>query len=384
VPAPTAIVLAAGASSRMGALKPLLDLEGRSVLARAVGAFTGAGVEDVVVVTGHRGAEVAAAASALGARPVANPHFEDGMFSSVQAGAAAVPEGRRFFLLPVDCPLVRPETVGRVARTAEATGAAGVVPVHDGRAGHPPLLGPELRSELLAARPTGGLRELLAARRERIVNLEVDDPGVLHDADTPGELEALRRAARREELPSRERCFELLAAQGASPALVAHAKAVAAVATALAAALNERCQYLCRPLVEAAALLHDVARAEPQHAHAGAGLLDGLGYPRLAPLVRVHMHLGEAEDGPLDEAQDGPLDEAQVVYLADKLVLGDRLVSLEERFADRLRCVGDDPAARDAVLARRAEAQRVLDKAEDVLSAPVASVIAGVAVRRRD
>ena len=83
-----------------------------TLLARAVGVFMSVGIDDVVVVTGHRGDEVAAAAEALGARPVPNPRFDDGMYTSVQAGAAAVGEGRRFFLLPVDCPLVRPRPPG--------------------------------------------------------------------------------------------------------------------------------------------------------------------------------------------------------------------------------------------------------------------------------
>ena len=157
----SAIILAAGYSSRMGSLKPLLDLGGRTLLARAVGAFASIGVEDVVVVTGHRGDEVAAAAEELGARPVENPRFDAGMYTSVQAGAAAVAEGRRFFLLPVDCPLARPETIGRLARAGAAARAEVTLPVHGGIPGHPPLLAPALRGEILGSEPSGGLRELL-------------------------------------------------------------------------------------------------------------------------------------------------------------------------------------------------------------------------------
>jgi molybdenum cofactor cytidylyltransferase len=369
VDAPTAIVLAAGASSRMGSCKALLSAGGRTLLARAVGAFVAVGVRDVVVVTGSHGDEVAAAAVRLGARPAPNPHHQAGMFTSVQAGAAAVPEGRRFFLLPVDLPLVRPETVGRLARAADVSEAAVVLPVHDGVPGHPPLLGPELRAEILAARPAGGLRELLLSRPERALRVPVDDPGVLQDADTPRDLAALDDRARREELPSELRCLELLRERGAGPGLIAHAAAVAAVAASLAAALNERRQYLLVPLVKAAALLHDVARAEPQHAAAGAALLEQLGYARLAPVVRSHMELGDAADGALDEAQ--------VVYLADKLVRGDRYTGLEVRFAERLERDGRDPAAREAILARRDEACRVEASIEAVLGRPLREVAAG-------
>jgi molybdenum cofactor cytidylyltransferase len=357
----SAIVLAAGHSSRMGELKPLLSLGGRTLLERAVAVFTSVGIDDVVVVTGHRGDEVAAVAGALGARPVANPRYDDGMYTSVQTGAAAVAEDRRFFLLPVDCPLVRPETAGRVARAGAAAGAEVALPAHAGRTGHPPLLAPVLRAAILAAEPAGGLRELLAGRPQ--LRVEVDDPGVLHDVDTRADFEALRAAAAAEDLPSERRCLELLREGRGDEARVAHCAAVASVAAALTAALNERHQCLCAPLVVAAALLHDVARDEPRHAEAGADLLQRLGYARLAPLVRGHMRLG----APLADQ----LDEAQIVYLADKLVLGDRVVTLDERFGARLQQVAADPDAWEGVLARLAEARGVQARVEQALGRPL-------------
>ena len=360
---PTAIVLAAGYSSRMGELKPLADLNGRTLLARAVETFTTIGVEDVVVVTGHRGDEVAAAAEALGARPVPNPRFDDGMYTSVQAGAARVGEGRRFFLLPVDCPLVRPETAGRLARAGSAEGAAVVLPVHGGIPGHPPLLAPQVRDEILAGEPAGGLRELLTGRPEPALRVDVDDPGALYDADTSGDLDHLRRLAVAEELPSERRCLELLHGAGLGEERVAHSVAVAAIAAALTAALDERGQCLCVPLVVAAALLHDVARAEARHGDAGADLLEGLGYARVARIVRRHMRLGEALGDDLDETQ--------VVFLADKLVQDDRLVGVDERFAVRLERHAGDPEALEGVRARLEEAHAVQARVEAALGRPL-------------
>ena len=359
----SAIVLAAGYSSRMESLKPLLDLGGRTLLARAVGAFKSIGVDDVIVVTGHRGEEVTTAAEALGARPVKNPRFDDGMYTSVQAGAAAVPKGRRFFLLPVDCPLARPESIGRLARAAVAAGAQVALPVYGGIPGHPPLLAPELRGEILIREPPGGLRELLTGRREPALRMDVDDPGVLRDADTPDDLDALRAAAASEDLPSERRCLELLEENGATERRIAHSEAVAAVAAALSAALNERQQCLCVPLVVAAALLHDVARAEPRHAEAGAALLERLGYPRVAGVVRHHMSLATAAGDDLDETQ--------VVFLADKLVQDERLVGLDERFAVRLARHAGDASALEAVRARREGARLVQARVEAAIGRPL-------------
>jgi molybdenum cofactor cytidylyltransferase len=354
----SAIVLAAGYSSRMGGLKPLLDLGGRTLLQRAVGAFTAVGIDDVIVVTGHRGEEVGAAAEELGARAVANPRYDDGMYTSVQAGVAALESSRRFFLLPVDCPLVRPETVGRLARASFSADSDVVVPVRRGVTGHPPLLAAVLHDEIGAADPPGGLRELLAEHAGRTALVDVADPGVTMDADTAEDLVRLREAAVHEDLPGEGRCVEILYEHGASAALVAHADAVTSVAAALAMALNERDQFLCVPLVISAALLHDIARGRPRHAEAGADQLSRLGYPRVAALVRRHMRLNDPPGGALDEAH--------VVYLADKLVQDDRLVTVDERFAARLARFGD-AGAREGVLARRGEAERVLHRVEAVL-----------------
>ena len=292
---------------------------------------------DVVVVTGHRGDEVAAAAEALGARPVPNPRFDDGMYTSVQAGAAAVGEGRRFFLLPVDCPLVRPETVGRLARAGAAAGADVALPVLRRRAGHPPLLGPALRAEILAGEPAGGLRELLAGRPRAAAPRRRGRPASLHDADVPGDLERLRGAGgdRGSALgaPLPTSCSSTTASHRDR---IAHSGPSPPSPPRSTAALNERGQCLCVPLVVAAALLHDVARAEPRHGDAGAGAARA---PRLRarrPLVRRHMRLGDAAGDDLDETQ--------VVYLADKLVQDDRIVGVDARFAVRLARYAGDPS----------------------------------------
>ena len=365
-----AVVLAAGSSSRMGAFKPLLEIEGRTLLERAVSVFTSAGVRDVVVVAGHRRDEVAAAAARAGARVITNPGYDQGMFSSLRMGVLGLdPSVTRFFVLPADVPLVRPETIGRLLRQGRAArGAAAVVyPLSGGVEGHPPLLDGALRAEIRAADPPGGLRELLLGHAAASAVVEVDDPGVLLDADTPEDLARIRGMAAREGLPDAGRCLTLLAEQGVPRARIDHSLIVTAVATALGSALNERRQYLIAPLVTAGALLHDVAREQPRHAEAGAALLESLGYPRVAAVVRPHVHLGRRAD-------DEP-DEAQVVYLADKLVQGSSVVGLDARFAARLDRLAGDPAARAAVLERKDEAVRVLRRVEQVLGAPVDEVL---------
>lgn len=370
-----AIVLAAGRSSRMHELKPLLEAGGRTLVERAVGAFTAVGVDDVVVVTGHRGDEVAPVAIRAGASVSPNPRFDEGMYSSVRSGVAALHPGvSRFFLLPADVPLVRPETVGRLARSVwsaaraagVAAGPAVVYPAYHESTGHPPLISAKLREEIVGGDPPGGLRELLMRHVASSLLVEVDDPGVLPDADTQDDLTRIRALAAGEDLPDEARCLELLRELGTPHAVVSHSRAVAAVAAALAAALNERGQHLCAPLVAAGALLHDAARDQSRHAEAGADVLEGLGYSRVAAVVRRHMALGD--DG-------GDVGEVQVVYLADKLVAGVRLAGIDERFAARLERFARYPAALAGATARKQEAEGVLARVESVLGRSIGGVM---------
>ena len=354
-----AIVLAAGFSSRLPAFKPLVELDGCTFLERAVRAFSDVDITSVLVVTGHRGAEVALASEALAARPVHNERYAQGMYASVQAGVAALPsEVSRFFVLPVDCALVLPETIGRLTRAAWETDADVVYPEAGGTRGHPPLVDAKLRAEILGQEPPGGLRALLQTHAERSLCVRVTDPGVLFDADTAADLSQALPLARAADLPGESLCSAILKERGVPARVVAHSRAVRAVAGGLAKALNERGWHLCLPLVAAAALLHDVARGEPSHAEAGAALLTSLGYPRVAAVVRSHMDLGQS---------GGDVGEAEVVYLADKLVLDDRVVSLEERFSRRAHELAGDAQALTAAHARRTAAFAVRRRVEQVL-----------------
>lgn len=366
-----AVVLAAGRSARMGELKPLVDLEGRTLLERAVASFTIAGVDDVIVVAGHRRDEVAAVGSRAGARVVTNPEYDHGMFSSLRIGVQMLDlDVTRFFVLPADVPLVRPETIGRLIRQGRVAsgGAAEVVyPLWDGAEGHPPLVAGALRAEIRVADPPGGLRELLVSHAAASAVVDVDDPGVLLDADTPEDLARVRELAAGEGLPDEAVCLRLLAEHGVARARIGHSLVVSAVASALTRALNARRQHLVTPLVTAGALLHDIAREQPRHADAGADLLEHLGYRRVAAVVRPHVRLGE-------RATDEP-DEAQVVYLADKLVQGTRVVGLDARFAARFERYAGDEAALAAVRARKEEAQGVLRRVEQALGEAVDEVL---------
>ncbi|MCB2184965.1 MAG: NTP transferase domain-containing protein [Deltaproteobacteria bacterium] len=369
-PKAAAIILAAGLSSRLGQFKPLLELAGRPLLARAVEMFRAAGVRDLQVVTGHRGEEVAAAAAGLGIRAVANPAPERGMLSSVQTGLAALPpppEGPvAFFLLPVDIPLVRPATVRALWDAWQADAAASpcgcLAPAFGGESGHPPLIAARLREAILGWDGPRGLEGCLAARGAPPRLVEVADQGILWDMDTPADLARLRDLAPGRALPSRVEGLALLTRVRQAPAcLVDHGRAAALVALALARAVNPGLAAAGRPpldlgLVAGAALLHDLARGLPDHARTGAEMLTRAGFAALAPLVAAHMDLGPGERGPLDETR--------LIYLADKLVEGCQGVGLAEKFQKKSAKLAGDPAALAALARRREQAFRVAEQVE--------------------
>jgi len=388
-----AIVLAAGRSSRMGELKPLLPLGDGTVLGRTVGAFLEAGVTDLRVVVGWRAAEVAAAASDLGVVAVTNRDWSRGMFSSVATGVAALgADVEAFLLLPADCALVRAETIGRLARAALAAPAPVTYPLFEGRRGHPPLIARDALPGDLTREPPDGLRGLLARLDGVAREVGVDDAGVLVDLDEPDDYRRAREYVAGENIPGAARCLEMLREAAAPAAVVAHSRAVACVATALAVRLNACGLHLNARLVEAAGLLHDIARTQPDHARAGAVLLGDLGYRRVAAVTARHMDLQPEVEGETGLAQ-GPVTasrralgggepsgepplpgEAEVLYLADKLVSGTEAVGLSERVAARLSDLPADSAAAARARERMGRAQALARVVETLIGEPVETV----------
>jgi CTP:molybdopterin cytidylyltransferase MocA len=195
------LVTAAGLSSRMGAFKPLLPLEGRTVIETTVDSLLAAGADTVVIVVGYRGAELEQLLQTqYGARVTVTwnrDYTQTDMLQSVQIGCRALPSCDGFFLLPGDMPLVRQDTVRAVRQTWETGRFDVVFPTRNGRRKHPPLISAQLIPEILDFSGAGGLRQLWALHEDRIGAVPVDDLGVELDLDTPEDyrtcLEQLER-----------------------------------------------------------------------------------------------------------------------------------------------------------------------------------------------
>ncbi len=190
-----AVVLAAGRSRRMGAAnKLLLEVDGTPMVRRVVEAILASRARPVIVVTGFERARVEAALAHLPVTFVHNPDHEAGMATSLRAGIAAVPPDRDgAFICLGDMPrLSAPilETLMDAFHPEE--GRAIVVPVHRGRRGHPVLFARAFFAEMARLEGDVGARTILARHPEAVVEVEVEDPAVLLDVDTPEALAAIR------------------------------------------------------------------------------------------------------------------------------------------------------------------------------------------------
>jgi molybdenum cofactor cytidylyltransferase len=186
----SAIILAAGLSSRMGAFKPLLTLRGRLLIEVVISLFRAAEIADIVVVVGYEAGKIIPILEQQAVRWVVNEDYAGEMFSSVQIGVQTLPDDcGAFFLSPGDMPLVTPATLKKLV-TAYREGKMDVYhPCHGQRRGHPPLISTALIPSILAFRAPGGMGALLSCYRETSLNVACDDPGILLDLDTPEDYE---------------------------------------------------------------------------------------------------------------------------------------------------------------------------------------------------
>jgi CTP:molybdopterin cytidylyltransferase MocA len=190
----SALILCAGRSSRMGAFKPLLPLGEETLIERAIRLFRGAGVADVTAVLGYQAEWVLPLLERHGVRPVLNDRYDEGMFSSLRVGVGSINQGcRAFFLLPVDIPFVRPETLLSLMDAFREGENDVCRPCFRGRYGHPPLIATALIPAIGEFDGMGGLRTLLARYRGRTADVAVEDPGILLDVDTRDDYEGARK-----------------------------------------------------------------------------------------------------------------------------------------------------------------------------------------------
>jgi CTP:molybdopterin cytidylyltransferase MocA len=188
------LILAAGMSSRMGQQKALLTIGGETIIERLVSVFHQNDVK-VFIVTGYHGQYIVQALKNQEVTVVENPNYELGMFTSVQAGVRALqPAIEAFFVMPVDIPLVKSETIKSLINEHNQNPGKIIYPVFGGTRGHPPLIPGNLVTVIVNWSKDGNLRDVLISYSNPALEVEVNDKGILIDIDTLEDYESLLKS----------------------------------------------------------------------------------------------------------------------------------------------------------------------------------------------
>lgn len=186
------IILAAGYSSRMGEFKPLLKINNRTFIEELVLTYKNAGVENIVIVTGHKHELIENVFKDKKiAKLVFNKNYDHGMYSSILTGLDSIDSSvyDSFFVNPVDCPLVESKTVEQLIKVFNNSDRDVVYPMYNGRRGHPPIISLRLKDYLLNYNGDNGLRGALREVSENPYELTVKDSYILDDIDNKQEYE---------------------------------------------------------------------------------------------------------------------------------------------------------------------------------------------------
>ena len=190
----SAVVLAAGKSTRMGFCKQLLKIGDRRMIEQVVGNVCTSRVDESIVVLGFMADEIAEKLPKEQVKIVVNPSYEKGMSTSLKAGLNAVDgETDAVIFVLSDQPFVKPFIINKLIDDYERTGAPIVVPTYKGKRGNPVLFDMSLRDELMDIQGDVGGRSIIKKYRKEVRKIEVDSPFILMGIDTKEDLEVLER-----------------------------------------------------------------------------------------------------------------------------------------------------------------------------------------------
>lgn len=353
-----AVIIAAGYSSRMNGFKPLLKFGNETAVENVVITYEQAGVDQIILVLGHRAEEIKALFENKAIRCVINENFDQGMYTSIVKGIKETNDTiDGFFIHPVDIPLVKVQTISNLMNFFEKTEKGIVYPCFSEKRGHPPLIHKRYKDTILNNDEDGGLKKLLKKHDGDALNIPVADESILMDMDTPADFEELIRYTF-QTAPNDRECSALLEIFQMPENIRRHCEKVADVSLMLAEILKERGIILDTDALKAAARLHDILRIEKNHAEKGGVLLKKLGYEKIGDFVFTHRDINVENNGIITENE--------ILYLADKLVEDDKLTDLKKRKNTNLEKFKDKPEVREKIKERYENAEGIVRKIEAI------------------
>jgi uncharacterized domain HDIG len=169
------------------------------------------------------------------------------------------------------------------------------------------------------------------------------------------------------------KCEELLQAADLPERVKEHCRAVSKISVDIAEALNKKGCELDAQLCGRAGLLHDISRTEDDHDEKGRAFLERQGLVREAEITGAHLGKGINFNVSFD-IDHNIISENEVVYLADKLVMGAKRVTLQQRFESALKRYGNDPEAESAIREKYKQALSVQSRVEHILNVKLNSI----------
>ena len=181
------IVLSAGESRRMGSPKALLRYQGKTFIERICDAYLTAGVDELIIVLGARANELRQAIPAYPTlRTVVNPRYFQGQLSSLMTGIGALSsESEAVIVNLVDHPLISANTISALIASFRESPLPILIASYNGKRGHPVLFSRQVYGEILAAPLDQGAKVVVRKDPSRVREIQLDDPGILADIDTP-------------------------------------------------------------------------------------------------------------------------------------------------------------------------------------------------------
>ncbi|MEL7649332.1 MAG: DVU_1551 family NTP transferase [Sedimentibacter sp.] len=347
-----AVIVAGGMSSRMKDFKPLMQVGDTTMIENVINNFRSLGIVDIVVVTGYKSEEIKKKLSDCNVSFVVNKQYEKNhMFDSICLGIRSLaPAVEMAFLSPADSPFVQRFTLMKMVEEIEEGKHCLIQPSFDGKDGHPLLLTKKALSHVLKHDGTMGLQGVISKMGNDFMNMSVVDPGIILDADTANDYLKLIEYNESRKCPSMELCKKIQDYFHMPDEVMAHSSKVAIVASDLSRLLCKKGIKLNTNVILAAGMLHDIEGGKPEHARKGGELLSHMGYEQVSQIVREHMVLDSISDVPTEK---------EVVFLADKMVKGEKLVNIEERFAAKEEKYKDNQAALQSIKLRKKQAYEI-------------------------
>ena len=178
----------------MGLFKQLLKLGEKTFIQHCVENLLASRVDEIIVVTGYREAEVRSAIARNAVRFAHNTDYRAGMASSIKCGVRVVADNSTACLISlVDQPQIGPNVIDQLIDVYEDARPRIVIPTFSGKAGHPIILDLSLKQEILEIDQSVGLRQIVSAHSSEVAHVAVSSRGVLEDCDLPEDYERLKK-----------------------------------------------------------------------------------------------------------------------------------------------------------------------------------------------